>query len=595
MVGPSLQVRDLAAWELELEFSLELGDLRFGVSVVPYAQMGPVSASSIIHHPAPLPLRFPFSRAVLPGRLAPMINRLWTDHCRLRAWLWRWGWFGCLAAWLGSPLVAQSPSAAPSLYRALFVVDTSYSMSRVAKAARQEVYDLILNGVQGQLRTGDLYTVWTFNSDVYTNRFSPKAWDGKLNQALASGALRFLESQKCEKQTRLDRLWPELGKVSLASEILTVFLITDGDDRFEGTPFDEPVNALFKQHYREMRRAKRPFVTTMVALRGRFVAYTVSPAGEPIALGDLAQQIAQVAPPAEPTKSPATELPPRVAEAPAAQTNTLASIPEPSIPPVAAPIETPVAVTNKPPASSQPPSPPLKTAIETVTSNLVQKPPAVTPAPIAQKEAQPPPHIPPSAGPPPAPEQRHAESLPLEQGKTSSTSNILSDEIDLAKLLTKPGLDVLRTNNTPPVVESAPPTSTMMATDTLRNILSSNRFQSGRLEARPEGRTPAAITNPAPIGRITKQSPKAAESKVVNSPALPALPLVPAKTSRAVAPKPPLAQPALVDSFMTGHGPLILGASLLVAGFSLGYWFIRRFRTPRRASFISRSIERELK
>jgi hypothetical protein len=176
-------------------------------------------------------------------------------------------------------------------YQVLFAVDRSRSMSRYSAMTRQTVFDLVYDGVQGQMNTGDLYGIWIFNEKVQTNVFTAMNWDAQLNHGLATGAANFIKSLRYEKGTKLDRLWAELVGYVRGTKKLTFILITDGTDRFVGTPFDTQINTYFEKHSKEYRQAKKPFVITLAALDGKFLACTVNGARDPIAFDSIASQV----------------------------------------------------------------------------------------------------------------------------------------------------------------------------------------------------------------------------------------------------------------------------------------------------------------
>ena len=205
------------------------------------------------------------------------------------------------------PGQAQIPPPRPSPInppRYLLVVDTSFSMSRIENPTRQALFDLIFSGLQGRMRAGDDYTIWCFDEQVYSNRTSPISWDPLLNRALALGALRSLRNLHFEKQTRIDRLWIALQQTVRTTQSLTVVILSDGDERFQGTPFDRSINAMYQQRFRELKAAKKPFVTTLMAQNGVWVACAVNAAGEAIDFEAMTNQIPQPAPPSILTESP---------------------------------------------------------------------------------------------------------------------------------------------------------------------------------------------------------------------------------------------------------------------------------------------------
>jgi hypothetical protein len=187
--------------------------------------------------------------------------------------------------------LSAAPAPRGDLCQVLFVVDTSRSMSRYSAMTRQTVFDLVYDGVQGQMNSGDIYGIWVFNEKVQTNVFASLNWDAQLNRGLAAGAANFMKTLPYEKQTRLDRLWAELVVYARQTRKLTVIMITDGTDRFVGTPFDAQINTYCEKHSKEFRQAKKPFVITLAALDGKFLACTVNGARDPIAFNSIALQV----------------------------------------------------------------------------------------------------------------------------------------------------------------------------------------------------------------------------------------------------------------------------------------------------------------
>jgi hypothetical protein len=206
-----------------------------------------------------------------------------------------WLWLVLALATGNSPAHAQSAAFMPP-YRYLFVYDASSSMAKAAPIGGQAIADLIYSGIQGQLKPGDVFGVWLFNQQVFTNRFAPMTWHPGAHQALSDNTLALLKTVRYEKDSKLDVMWREVLQAARASENLTVMIITDGDQPFKGTPFDGILNRLTKEHLKELRRAKRPLLATLVAKKGQFVAYTIGPAGQPIDFSSLGIQLERVYP-----------------------------------------------------------------------------------------------------------------------------------------------------------------------------------------------------------------------------------------------------------------------------------------------------------
>lgn len=144
------------------------------------------------------------------------------------------------------------------------------------------VHKLILSGINGRMRPGDVFSIWTFNDLVYTNRYAVQQWIPSRNQDIANRAYRYLRDQNFSKKTRMDLAVAAMSNVVRRADAMTLLFFTDGSHLLKGTPFDEPINSIFNKHAEGMRSAKKPFVTTFIAQGGKLVAHAVSPAGGPI-------------------------------------------------------------------------------------------------------------------------------------------------------------------------------------------------------------------------------------------------------------------------------------------------------------------------
>ena len=263
--------------------------------------------------------------------------------------------FVCLCAGLntrGEESLSTNEIAGPRpVYRYLLVVDTSVSMSRQKAITLDTVGKLILSGVSGRIHTNEAWTIWTFDDRLHTNVFPTQMWDPRRRGEAANRAYRFLRDQRFKKKKgRLDKTLAAVTDEAEFSGALTVFLFTDGTEPMKGTPFDEPINAIFTRHAAGMRKAKKPFVAVLVAQDGKFVAHSVSPGGESIYVPRLARKSenATNAPPAQsgsgtkpepaatvqpPPKKPLTveEISEALRQSRKKQTNALAAVPAPLI------------------------------------------------------------------------------------------------------------------------------------------------------------------------------------------------------------------------------------------------------------------------
>jgi len=222
------------------------------------------------------------------------------------------GWFYSVILGLAlAPCFAGEPARPPKPpadgNRFLFVVATSQSMEHFQHSGRQAVFDLIYSGIDSQMRAGDTYGVWTFSDQTRAGVFPIQVWNPKATLQLASRVGVFLEAQKYGKGARLDRVMAKLLPLIRSVKDVNVLIISDGESRLKGTPFDDRINSACQKISFNARRAKKPVVTTLVARNGKIIGGSVVIAGEPVKLpGSVA--LAQTAPTAEmkPPVPPAT-------------------------------------------------------------------------------------------------------------------------------------------------------------------------------------------------------------------------------------------------------------------------------------------------
>lgn len=192
------------------------------------------------------------------------------------------------AAALAAPLppsskAASSKPAGPE-GRFLFVVDTSTSMESIGPAVSQTVFDLVSNGINGYMRNGDTFGIWTFDEELGTGKFPMQVWDGQAPLPGARRAAAFVRDQEFKGQNRMKELMLGLSAVLRAVSNVNVLLISDGEARIRGTPMDREINAAYSQRSKERKNARKPFITTFVAEGGRFTHGIVTLPGEPIRL-----------------------------------------------------------------------------------------------------------------------------------------------------------------------------------------------------------------------------------------------------------------------------------------------------------------------
>lgn len=251
-------------------------------------------------------------------------------------------------------------------------------MKRVAPSLQATLVELIANGAQGRLQSGDIVEIWIYNEQVRTDRFRPKLWTPELAPSLSEKALDFIEREHFEKLGHLERAVAEMDRAIQRCPNITVVLLTDGEEGLRGRPFSTEAGGLLQRRYRELRQARQPFVVTLEARDGKWAACTVSAPREQIGVAidriALLESVPPLALPPTSTAQPA-EPPPTPA------TRQSVDLPEP---------KTPLSTTGKTPAPTQGEKPTPKAVPQTEPAASPAKVEAPVPAPPPTTSAIPP-------------------------------------------------------------------------------------------------------------------------------------------------------------------------------------------------------------
>ena len=201
----------------------------------------------------------------------------------------KWMALGGLACLMSSraaaaEFVERPANSAQEAHRFLFVVETSAANRKFENANRQAVSDLIVGGVNGQMRSGDTYGIWTFSDEVKAGEFPVTVWAKEQSLDLAGQADAFLQKQRYAKRTILQLLVDDLRRLSDRVGDFNVFIISSGRDPIDGTPWDQNINAAYRSLGKQSGKSGRPLVTTFVVRKGRPVRAGVVLAGDRIIL-----------------------------------------------------------------------------------------------------------------------------------------------------------------------------------------------------------------------------------------------------------------------------------------------------------------------
>jgi hypothetical protein len=178
------------------------------------------------------------------------------------------------------PASLAQMSAPPAETRVLLIFDTSAAMKKRVPNEVKAIKQLFALALAERLQNGDSIGVWTFNTDVHTGEFPLMRWQVQNITPTSSAVISFIQAQHYSKTTSFDKLTPLINHVVQSSPQLLIVIFCDGDGQFTGTPFDNSINASFKEHVGDMRKAHEPFVIALRGENGQYSGSTISSAEE---------------------------------------------------------------------------------------------------------------------------------------------------------------------------------------------------------------------------------------------------------------------------------------------------------------------------
>jgi hypothetical protein len=446
------------------------------------------------------------------------------------------------------PAQTDTDKAGPSPHRWLLIVETSRSMQRRSDAVVEAVQDLLSSGMAGQLRQGDTLGVWTFNDDLYAGRFPLQIWSSEAQKDIASRMLTFLKGQKYEKRANFDKVLPALNRVISDSRLLTVVLISSGDEKMRGTSFDAQINEFCQKWHDQQQKARLPFVIVLRAMAGQLTDCSLNTPPFPPLMPRLPQETQRAATTQEKllqalhNPSPPV-VPPLIISGRKPQPE---KAPAPKPQPTVVKADTPAPVvaalnTNVLPVKPVAPAAPLA---QTATTQATPVMPAKPPAEVAPKPSP----VPVPVTEPKAEVAKRPEPKPVEPALT---------KIEAAPIVQAPPAKPKPIAVQPPKPVSAPEPKPTLATVPVLPPPATQQVSASAL------RTLSAPLAPPPSSKPTP----------------------PAQTAIAV--------PA---ETLAGHRSIWF-AGLVAVGVAAGFAFLlmRRSRSAPQASLITRSFERKNK
>jgi hypothetical protein len=307
---------------------------------------------------------------------------------------------------------AQAPPQKEN--RFLFVINTSSDMRRMTNGIQQAVLGLLQSDMQGQMRDGDTFGVWTYDDQLHTG-FPRQVWSSQRRNAILGTVSNYLAQLRYQNRPHLDKALSAARQIIAPSRAVTLIFIFDGSETMQGTGFDKDINDLHKEFGREVRAENIPFVTVLAARDGQVFDYRVrTPTSVSL------PETADLFKPAE-----TNALPPAAAANPPSPAVVASKPPEPRhVEIVLKP--TPSPQTNAPPVTASAPAPPSapekpEPAIQPAPRPRAERPPPQSPTPNLSLNPNPNPNptpaAPPVAAPEPPPPPVNAESkAPVKPG-----------------------------------------------------------------------------------------------------------------------------------------------------------------------------------
>ncbi|WP_040550757.1 hypothetical protein [Pedosphaera parvula] len=375
---------------------------------------------------------------------------------------------------------SSSPRPRANSNRFLLAVDAAAPMKKQAPVVEEAINQILLSRASGQLYRGDTLGVWTFDTELHTGSFPLQVWTPEDEKAIATHVTEFLKKQRYGKQSRFDALLPSVEELVKQSDIITIIIISDGQNQMQGTPFDREINKSYQQILREMGNEQMPIVTVLQAQGGKFIKYNTTALPWPVIIPELpiplkdestspASPAANVAK-AKPTAQPLIVTGPKATQPVSANPATV-PIPQPNV-------KSEAQVVSSTPA----PSPAEKATVPA----MVQTPPVIT-------------------SPPPTPPQLPVQVLPRRLTSGSQPEAVPKAEISPASATPA----VVQKTSTPPATEP-PRTDAAVSAENKSSVVNA-----GTREVQPETTKLESSAAPAVPLAVVANSPAPARSKTL--------------------------------------------------------------------------------
>ncbi len=187
-----------------------------------------------------------------------------------------------------SPARAESASCAGAGLRCVFLVESSAAMAPYRSQIGDIVAGYVLNGLDGQLREGDLLSMWVLDPALPSNRLLPLIWSRQTREVIAVHCAKAIQAWPVQTSGahEIGGVLQDALQCAAPGEKQHLMIIHRGQD-LTGTGVDRNLNAAFRSA-RTARSSPGLYVTTLLADTGKVVAWSTEPqlidVAEPAAL-----------------------------------------------------------------------------------------------------------------------------------------------------------------------------------------------------------------------------------------------------------------------------------------------------------------------
>ncbi len=171
---------------------------------------------------------------------------------------------------------AGTPSMA-SRVRCLFLIDTSRALGEHKSDILEAVTARLANGLNGQLRAGDVFLIRTFGETLPSGVTLQGVWNPHLKQTIPAALAEALRDSSFKGRSRLDLALRSTADLAAREDELLVVIVTDAATPVSGTPFDAHINGACQLIASREGPGSNPVAVTLLTGSGRMLAWSVEP------------------------------------------------------------------------------------------------------------------------------------------------------------------------------------------------------------------------------------------------------------------------------------------------------------------------------